>query len=357
MNLKSKSSPSMDDLGSIFTDEELSLLNITEWEFVEPEDLGPVLGPRHLSALVFYSLVFLLGVPGNALVVWVTGFRMPRSVTSLWFLNLALADLLCCLSLPLLMVPLAMDQHWPFGPVACKLLKGLIYLVMYCSVLLLVLISLDRWLLVSLPVWCQNWRRPHKAAWVCVGLWLLALLGSIPQFVYVKEVQLSTSKSECLGSHTIVSAWTITTVRFLLGFVMPFITIVACHWVVYSRAGRGSGRVSEVRSRRTLRVIFAVLLSFFLCWVPLHILDFLILLTPRHSSHSANIQLAHTLALCLAYCNSCLNPLIYVCLGRGFKQSINRSLRSMFNFATEEPLPRKSMSKSTSERTQEMNIM
>ncbi|KAK6296031.1 hypothetical protein J4Q44_G00337440 [Coregonus suidteri] len=350
----------MDDLCSMFTDEEMSLLNITDCEFVMLEDLDPVLGPRHLSALVFYGLVFLLGVPGNALVVWVIGFRMPRSVTSLWFLNLALADLLCCLSLPLHMVPLAMDQHWPFGPVACKLLKGLIYMVMYCSVLLLVLISLDRWLLVSRPVWCQNWRRPHKATWVCVGLWLLALLGSIPQFVNVKEVQLSTSKSECLGSYTIVSSWAIITLRFLVGFVLPFVTIVVCHWVVYSRARQGSevgsGRVSEVRTRRTLRVIVAVSLSFFLCWVPLHMLDFLVLLTPRHSSHSANVQLAHTLALCLAYCNSCLNPLLYVCLGRGFKQSINRSLRSMFNFATEEPVPRQSMSKNTSERTQE-NIM
>ncbi|XP_055736068.1 C5a anaphylatoxin chemotactic receptor 1 [Salvelinus fontinalis] len=350
----------MDDMCSIFTEEELSLYNITDCEFVKPEDLGPVLGPRHLSALVFYGLVFLLGVPGNALVVWVTGFRMPRSVTSLWFLNLALADLLCCLSLPLLMVPLTMDQHWPFGPVACKLLKGLIYLIMYCSVLLLVLISLDRFLLVSRPVWCQNWRRPRKAGWVCVGVWLLALLGSIPQFVYVKEVQLSTSKSECLGLYTVASGWAITTVRFLVGFVLPFITIVACHWVVYSRArggsGVGPGRVSEARSRRTLKVIVAVSLSFFLCWVPLHILDFLVLSTPRHTSHSANVQLAHTLALCLAYCNSCLNPLLYVCLGRGFKQSINRSLRNMFNFATEESVTRQSMFKSTSERTQEINM-
>ncbi|CDQ93087.1 C5a anaphylatoxin chemotactic receptor 1 [Oncorhynchus mykiss] len=350
----------MDDMCSILTEEELSLYNITDCEFVKPGGLGPVLGPRHLSALVFYGLVFLLGVPGNALVVWVTGFRMPRSVTSLWFLNLALADLLCCLSLPLLMVPLAMDQHWPFGPVACKLLKGLLYLIMFCSVLLLVLISLDRFLLVSWPVWCQNWRRPRKAGWVCVGVWLLALLGSIPQFVYVKEVQLSTSKSECLGLYTVASAWANTTARFLVGFVLPFITIVTCHWVVYSRARRGSGvgpgRVSEARSRRTLRVIVAVSLSFFLCWFPLHILDFLVLSTPRHSSHSANIQLAHTLALCLAYCNSCLNPLLYVCLGRGFKQNINRSLRNMFNFATEESVTRQSMFKSTSERTQEMNM-
>ncbi|XP_010863286.1 C5a anaphylatoxin chemotactic receptor 1 [Esox lucius] len=347
------------DYSDFFSDDELKQLNLSD--IIRPDKYVPALGPRHLLVLVFYALVFLLGVPGNALVVWVTGFRMPRSVTSLWFLNLALADLLCCLSLPLLMVPLAMDQHWPFGTVACTLIKGLIFLVMYCSVLLLVLISLDRWLLVSRPVICQNWRRPKKAAWVCVCIWLLSLLSSIPQFVYVKEVQLSSSKSECKGSYTRTSAWAVTIMRFLMGFILPFVVIVACHLVVYNRAGQRSGtrsvRGGEIRSSRTLRVIIGVSLSFFLCWLPLHILDILELLTPRDSPHSPNVQLAHVLAMCLAYCNSCLNPLLYVCLGRSFKQSMNRSLRSVFNFATEEPVPRKSITKSTSEKTQEMAIM
>ncbi|KAL0973298.1 hypothetical protein UPYG_G00201590 [Umbra pygmaea] len=349
----------IDNFDDYFTKEDLE--NITG--VIRPDNSNPVLGLRHLSALLFYGLVFLLGVPGNALVVWITGFRMPRSVTSIWFLNLALADLLCCLSLPLLMVPLAMDQHWPYGPVACKLLKGLIYLVLYCSVLLLVLISLDRWLLVGWPVLCQNWRRPQKAAWVCGCVWFLALLGTIPQFVYLEEVILNQNKSECIGFYTPASAWTINIMRFLMCFVLPFIIIVGCHWVVYRRAGRGGTSVrsasrSVTRSRRTLRVIVAVSLSFFVCWLPLHILDFLVLLTPRHNSvQSANVQLAHALALCLAYCNSCLNPLLYVCLGQSFKKNMNRSLRNVFNFATEESVPSKSMTKSTSGKTQEMAIM
>ncbi|CAJ1065879.1 C5a anaphylatoxin chemotactic receptor 1-like [Xyrichtys novacula] len=294
------------------------------------------LSVQMIAALALYGLVVLLGVPGNALVVWVTGFCMPRSVTSLWFLNLALADLLCCLSIPLLMVPLAHDDHWHFGPLMCTLVRGLFYMMMYCSILQLVLISVDRWLLVCRPVWCQNKRRPKQAAFVCVAIWCLALIGSIPQFLYAEERGAGEEKRECLISYPKHSAWIVTSYRFIVGFVLPFLIIVACHVVVYSKAESGLSR-GRTRSRRTLRVIVAVVLSFFLCWLPLHIVDFFVLVTPRHSPESPKVYLAHVLALCLAYFNSCLNPLLYVCLGRGFKDSMNRSLRNILHFISEDP--------------------
>ncbi|XP_044210100.1 C5a anaphylatoxin chemotactic receptor 1 [Thunnus albacares] len=307
------------------------------------DNFVPAIQPIQIVALVFYGLVVLLGVPGNALVLWVTGFCMKRSVTSLWFLNLALADLLCCLSLPLLMVPLAHDDHWHFGPLACTLVKSVFYLVMYSSILQLVLISLDRWLLVSKPVWCQNNRRPKQAVCMCVAVWCLALIGSIPQFVFTKQIKTGEVKQECQNAFpSLHSAWLVTSFRFLMGFFLPFLVIVVCHCVVYRRAQSGMSH-GRTRSKRTLRVIIAVVLSFFLCWLPLHILDFIELNTPRHSPNSPAIYLAQVLALCLAYFNSCINPLLYVCLGRGFKDSMTRSLRNIFNFISEDPTPRMSI--------------
>ncbi|XP_041797065.1 C5a anaphylatoxin chemotactic receptor 1 [Chelmon rostratus] len=331
----------------------LSEYNTTDYNYTLPDlpdILTPEIQPIQIVALFFYGLVVLLGVPGNALVLWVTGFCMPRSVTSLWFLNLALTDLLCCLSLPLLMVPLAHDDHWHFGPLACTLVKGLFHLVMYCSVLQLVLISVDRWLLVSKPVWCQNRRRFKLAACSCAAVWCLALLGSIPQFVYTREIEAGEAKRECLTVQTVLSAWILTSYRFLVGFFFPFVVIVACHLVVYSRAQSGLSR-GRTRSKRTLRVIVAVVLSFFLCWLPLHIVDFLILVTPRNSPRHHQIYLAHVLALCLAYFNSCLNPLLYVCLGRGFKDSMNRSLRNMLHFISEDPTTRVTITNSDTKST------
>ena len=292
-----------------------------------------VMGTNHMLALVCYALVFIVGVPGNALVAFVIAFRMPRSVNALWFLNLALADLLCCLSLPLLMVPIAQDQHWSMGPLACRLLHGTLYLVMYCSVLLLVLISVDRWMLVSWPVWCQNWRRPQYASWVCLGAWVLALLGSAPQFAILEAKKETPVKTECKAVlDSMKSAWAFVIFRFLMGFALPFLVICVSHWHVYQRA---SVRQRE-RSARTVHIILAVVLSFFLCWAPLHVLDITYLaLPPSHRGH--HLAMAQVLALCLAYVNSCLNPIIYVCVGRGFKEGLMRTLRNVLHFASEAP--------------------
>uniref|UniRef100_A0A3Q2XUI6 Complement C5a receptor 1 n=1 Tax=Hippocampus comes TaxID=109280 RepID=A0A3Q2XUI6_HIPCM len=270
----------------------------------------PAIQPIQIAALTFYALVILFGIPVNAFVIWATGFKMPPSVPTIFVLNLALADLLCCLSLPLLMMLFTNDDQWHFGPMACTLVKGFFYLVKYCSVLQLVFISLDRCLVVANPVWCHNNRGPKYAVLGCVAVWCLALTGSIPQFVYAQELMVGEHKHVCLTLHSIHSARLIRTIRFLFEFVLPFLVIVILE------TGRS-------RSKRMLRVIIAVVLSFFLCWLPLHIVEILVLVTPRHSPYHPSLYVAHVLTLCLSYFNCCLNPLFYVCLGRSFKDTMN----------------------------------
>ncbi|XP_052008299.1 C5a anaphylatoxin chemotactic receptor 1-like [Xyrauchen texanus] len=319
-----------------------------------PEELLSVIDPRHWIALICYGIVFLIGVPGNGLVVWVTAFRMPNSVNAQWFLNLAIADLLCCLSLPLLMVPLAQDMHWPFGPLACKVLHGLFYMMMYCSVLLLVVISLDRFLLVTKPVWCQNRRHLRPARLTCLVIWILALLGSSPQYAYMEQKEnKDTDKILCVSVISHGHAWAVTLVRFLLSFLLPFFIICVSHWKVFQTTRYGRGKKGNDKSARTLRIVLTLVISFFICWIPIHIVDLLKLITHNISGsvHQANLRLAHVLALCLAYINSCLNPLLYVCLGRGFKENLISSLRSVLHFASEAPPIGKSFTASSKTTT------
>ncbi|XP_077397528.1 C5a anaphylatoxin chemotactic receptor 1-like [Festucalex cinctus] len=303
------------------------------------DNMEPEILPVQIVALTLYALIVLFGVPGNAIVIWVTGFKMPPSVPTIFFLNLALADLLCCLSLPLHMMLIAKSDLWQFGPVACKLVKGLFYLVKYCSLLQLVFVSLDRWLLVVIPMWCHKHRRPKYAVLVCVAVWCLALIGNIPQFMYHKEVIVGVQRSECLMINSMRRFSLIITFRFLLEFLLPFLIISSCHLMVYRRA-RSNVATSRTRSKRTLKVIVALVLSFFLCWLPMYIVKFLMLMIPLHSPHIPYMYRAHVLTLCLPYFNCCLNPLLYVCLGQGFKDSMNRSLCNILHLLSEDHTPR-----------------
>uniref|UniRef100_A0A8C3W7C4 C3a anaphylatoxin chemotactic receptor n=1 Tax=Catagonus wagneri TaxID=51154 RepID=A0A8C3W7C4_9CETA len=140
--------------------------------------------PEIILSMVILSFTFLLGLPGNGLVLWVAGLKMQRTVNTVWFLHLTVADFLCCLSLPFSLVHLALQGYWPYGWFLCKLIPSIIILNMFASVFLLTAISLDRCLLVLKPVWCQRHRNVGTAVTVCGCVWAVAFVMCIPVFVY-----------------------------------------------------------------------------------------------------------------------------------------------------------------------------
>ncbi|KAM5334853.1 C3a anaphylatoxin chemotactic receptor isoform 1-T6 [Glossophaga mutica] len=140
--------------------------------------------PQLILSMVILSLTFVLGLPGNGLVLWVAGLKMKWTVSTVWFLHLTLADFLCCLSLPFSLAHLALQGHWPYGWLLCKLIPSIIILNMFASVFLLTTISLDRCLLVLKPIWCQNHRNLRAAFIICVCIWVVALIMCVPVFIY-----------------------------------------------------------------------------------------------------------------------------------------------------------------------------
>ncbi|XP_038623481.1 N-formyl peptide receptor 2-like [Tachyglossus aculeatus] len=316
-----------------------------------------------ILSVVVFIVTFLLGMAGNGLVIWVSGFRMPRSVNSVWFLHLAVADFTFCLFLPFSIVYVALGFHWPFGRLLCKLYHPLSIFNLFASVFLLTLISTDRCICVLRPVWARNhrtWGRANLAAGVA---WLLALAFSSPYLVFRDiAVNARTGKTDCAinydpwnetrgdpGRRPAVegprfSALVLT--RFVLGFVVPLVVIGGCCILLASRIWRQR----LARSNRPFRVLGAVVAAFFLCWFPFHLLSLLKLasILGRRSDLNRSLSILGPLAFCMICVNSCLNPVLYVFLGRDFQKRLLRSLPSALERAfAEEPGSASSLTKST----------
>nr|O88680.1 RecName: Full=C3a anaphylatoxin chemotactic receptor; Short=C3AR; Short=C3a-R [Cavia porcellus]CAA07002.1 C3a receptor [Cavia porcellus] len=146
--------------------------------------LEPQYQPETILAMAILGLTFVLGLPGNGLVLWVAGLKMRRTVNTVWFLHLTVADFVCCLSLPFSMAHLALRGYWPYGEILCKFIPTVIIFNMFASVFLLTAISLDRCLMVLKPIWCQNHRNVRTACIICGCIWLVAFVLCIPVFVY-----------------------------------------------------------------------------------------------------------------------------------------------------------------------------
>lgn len=311
-----------------------------------------------IMSLIVYSLAFVLGVLGNGVVIWVTGFKMKKTVNTIWFLNLAIADFLFTAFLPLSVTYTAMGFHWPFGKFMCKLNTTISFLNMFASVYILVVISVDRCVSVVWPVWAQNHRNLRKASCISLCVWALALILSAPYFVfrdtgpsYENENIINCfnnfAMSEDSENQSVLElqlfrhkAMVIT--RFLLGFVIPFSIIVSCYAVIIHRLRRN--RTLANQSSRSFKIIAAIIVTFFLCWAPFHVMGLLEMVS-NMGNHSSEmllhiIVIGVPIATSLAFLNSCLNPLLYVFMGQDFKDKVRKSILKVLENAFQEEVSR-----------------
>ncbi|NWH71134.1 C3AR protein, partial [Piaya cayana] len=327
-----------------------------------------------IVSIAIFIIIFLIGIPGNGLVIWVAGLKMKRSVNIVWFLNLAVADFMCCLSLPFSVVHLALHEHWPYGWFLCKVIPSVIIFTMFTSVFLLVAISIDRCLLVTKPIWCQNHRTVKFISLVCSGIWILAFIFCCPVFHY-RETSTYDGKTECgynFGDEKVLDymddsvdklletysplaysgndSWgnfyegdypvslplvAINISRAVFGFVLPFGIMAVCYAII---AFRTWAKHFHKPRNRMLRTIVLVVAAFFICWAPYHIVGILSLVPTLGTELTESLILWDHLSTALAYANSCINPLLYVFVARDFRAKAQQSVQGILESAfTEEP--------------------
>uniref|UniRef100_A0A3Q4GWY6 Formyl peptide receptor 1 n=1 Tax=Neolamprologus brichardi TaxID=32507 RepID=A0A3Q4GWY6_NEOBR len=307
-------------------------------------------------SIVVYSLAFVLGVLGNGVVIWVTGFKMKKTVNTVWFLNLAVADFLFTAFLPLSVTYTALDFHWPFGKFMCKLNTTISFLNMFASVYILVVISVDRCVSVVWPVWAQNHRNVRKASYVSLCVWVVALILSAPYFIFRdigpsyhnKDIincfnNFALSDDEDTYDETqLFRHQAMIFTRFLLGFVVPFTVIVSCYAVIIHRLRRN--RTLANQSSRPFKIIAAIIITFFLCWAPFHIMGLIEMANhmPEYSSEILDdiTTIGLPIATSMAFLNSCLNPLLYVFMGQDFKDKVRKSILIVLESAFQEEVSR-----------------
>ncbi|XP_067307731.1 C3a anaphylatoxin chemotactic receptor-like [Pseudorasbora parva] len=263
--------------------------------------------------ICIYFVIFALGVIGNGLVIFVTGYKMKTTVNSIWFLNLAIADFIFILVIILNIVTTFNKMFWQLGDFMCKFVSFVAVLNMFASIFLLTAISLDRCLSTWVIVWAQNKRTLVKARIICALVWVLSILCSIPFVIYrlVKQNKCTYDKNP----FSIIKSLFI--YRFIVGFLIPFLIIASSYIAIGVRAKRLKGG----KKLKPFRVIIAVILAFFICWFPFHIqqLCTIIAFENEWSDFRKVLEDIGPFVNCLVHINSCLNPILYVFMCEEFK--------------------------------------
>ncbi|XP_074654542.1 somatostatin receptor type 2-like [Tubulanus polymorphus] len=348
--------------------------------------------PIFIPALLIYGVTFLLGFVGNAIVVLVILLnRKSRSVTTLFLVSLALADVLfLTICVPCELVRF-FTTHWHMGETFCKIFAFTEMFTTIASITNMVAMSLERYIVIVHPMRARSWFTIGRTKIIILSVWLLSVALSLPA-VAVQGSELtnwykgSTKVSILLCVDHVDSKWRIVYAWYQLCilFALPTFIMAFCYSIVvyvlwvstrqlakmttsqskkYERNGScsddesrhrlasntysnvslgGSQRGASTTSRgarehsavvqkarkQVIKMLITVVVIFLVCWGPKLIFAVLIRYRLQFLYEDESFPIVKGFIYLLPYVQSCVNPIVYGFMSSNFQRGLRHVCRA-----------------------------
>ncbi|XP_015281820.1 PREDICTED: proteinase-activated receptor 1-like [Gekko japonicus] len=265
-----------------------------------------------------HTLVVALSLPLNLMAIFMFVVKMKlKKPAIVYMLNLASADVLFVSTLPFKISYHFSGHNWIFGPEMCRFVTAAFYCNMYCSILLMTAISIDRFLAVVYPMQALSWRTVRRASVACCVIWLVAIAGVIPLLIMeqtqrIPQLSITTCQDVLDLSVVLEILRYYFSASTILFFFIPLIISVSCY-VCIIRNLSSSKTIAEKpgKKRRAILLSAAVLCSFIFCFGPTNVLALMqnLLLSP--DQRFEGLTFAYILAVSVGTLSCCTDPLLY----------------------------------------------
>nr|ANO39018.1 GCR041 [Schmidtea mediterranea] len=330
----------------------------------------------NLFIKIFFPIISIVGCIANILIIFVV-LRLPslrRSYTNFFLVNMALADLgvvIWCVNLTTIEYVDA-ELFWIVGPALCKMNHFLQIMSYTASILLLMLICLERYIAIIFPMKVKNMLSKRIYIVLLIFIWLLSIGFSLPS-LFEYELRRIHNVTRCEKTEKI-SKKTYYISSFVLLYIIPLVLMGSlyghiCLSLVKSlkkitgskttkvikslnsmntesfdsqslqtSSNRNNDKVNfsvKVASKKTItkaanerrRVIImliVIVIIFALCRLPRHIWAMMTL----HSGRNTYLLLIFPpSAYMFMYLSSAINPLIYFAFSNSFRINLLKALK------------------------------
>lgn len=287
--------------------------------------------PINIAVCILLAHIFLIAIPGNVIVGLVihSNWRV-LSPSDIYLFHLVIADMLMALALPFFSISVV--AGWIFGNVMCMLVNLVQEANFYTSILFLVCISVDRYMVIVRAMETRRVQRIFCSWVVCFVVWVLGILLSLPALnhgVDYNEYQDMLICTETFETDT-ADNWrlAIRVMRHLLGFLLPLCVMLTCYGVTVARLLRTRG----FQRQKAMKVIAAVMVAFLLCWTPFNLATMVDTLMRADlvkndcaAKNGVTVAMFITQSLGLMHCS--VNPLLYAFVGEKFRMRFFNMIR------------------------------
>ncbi|XP_029800999.1 C-C chemokine receptor type 6 isoform X2 [Suricata suricatta] len=285
---------------------------------------------------IAYSLICVFGLLGNVLVVITFAFyKKAKSMTDVYLLNMAIADILFVLTLPFWAVSHATGK-WVFSNAMCKLMKGIYAVNFNCGMLLLTCVSMDRYIAIVQATKSFRLRSrtlAHRRA-ICLVVWGASVLISSWTFMFYQKYSVQ-SRDVC-EPHFPATAdpvrWKLLMLglQLLFGFFVPLVFMIFCYMFIIKTLVQAQNS----KRHKAIRVIIAVVLVFLACQIP-HNMVLLVTAvqlgrTDRECQGAKLLAYGRNVTEVLAFLHCCLNPVLYAFIGQKFRSYFLKIVKDLW---------------------------
>ncbi|NXU23116.1 AA3R protein, partial [Thalassarche chlororhynchos] len=277
-------------------------------------------------------LVALFATLGNILVIWVVKLNLTFQNTTLYFIiSLALADIAVgILVMPLaIVVSLGISVHF----YTCLFMCCLMVVFTNASILSLLAIAIDRYLRVKLPTRYKVITTERRVWWALGLCWSVSLLvGLVPMFGWNKTEPRNSDFLRCRFTSVMRMDYMVY-FGFFTWTLVPLLIMCALYveifYMIRTKLSQGTTNVRGAgafygQEFKTAKSLALVLFLFAISWLPLCIINCISYFYPERQIPPYLMYLG----ILLSHANSAMNPIVYACKIKKFKNTYLLILRT-----------------------------
>ncbi|CAN9503553.1 unnamed protein product [Ophioblennius macclurei] len=272
-------------------------------------------------SLFVYSFTFLLGLPANALVLFVYVRKARKhggTPNVVYALNLCLANLALVAWLPVKVLETLL-QDWSLPAAMCPVFSFFLFASLYGCCLFVTAVTVGRYLSIAFPIVYKRYRRARLSCFISAALWALVLVnlsfGLVAEgdahFVYVQD-----GGSSCYEHFNATQLEVLLPLRLEMAvtlFFLPLVITSFCTLRCVTLVWRSN--LPQAGKRRVLAVALSTLAVFVVCYAPYnasHVVGFV---------QKDNVEW-RSAAMLTSCCNVFLEPVVMLLLSPAVSKGI-----------------------------------
>uniref|UniRef100_A0AAV2LBP4 G-protein coupled receptors family 1 profile domain-containing protein n=1 Tax=Knipowitschia caucasica TaxID=637954 RepID=A0AAV2LBP4_KNICA len=245
--------------------------------------------PDHAHYIIGVVILFvgITGILGNFLVIYAfCRSRSLRTPSNIFIINLAIADLLMCLTQTPIFFVNSMHKRWIFGRKACELYAFCGALFGICGMMTLMVIAVDRYVVITRPLASLGVMSRKKAMVISAVAWLYSMGWSLPPFfgwsAYVPEGLMTSCSWDYMTFTPLVRSYTMLLFTFV--FFIPLGVIIFCYFCIFRAIRHTTRAISKINCHgnrdsakkfhkmrsewKMAKIALIVILLFIISWAP-----------------------------------------------------------------------------------------